>query len=140
MEQILVAELNLIESNERVEEGMKESSWHLQGVPGTQRQINAVATSKPIPRKDATPKKEKGCVKHSCMGSANMDPIVGTYMMKRQRRSLKRKGPEKRKPRHLVTSSISREVAEMATNVNSFMSKSQSKSQEEELTQNQWCQ
>ena len=37
MERFLVAELNLIESNERVEEGVKESTWHLQGVPDVPR-------------------------------------------------------------------------------------------------------
>ena len=39
IELFLLTELNVIESNEMVEEGMKESSWHLQTVPG---QINAV--------------------------------------------------------------------------------------------------
>ena len=60
MEEFLVSELNLIESNERVEESMRESSWHLQEVPGT-RQINAVATSKPPTgnEKPPPPKKKK---------------------------------------------------------------------------------
>ena len=39
IEQFLVAELNFIESNEMVEEGMKDNAWHLQEVPG---RINAV--------------------------------------------------------------------------------------------------
>jgi len=51
----LVAELNIIESNERVEEGMKESAWHLQEVPGVPGRINAI-----LPGKVPSQEKEKG--------------------------------------------------------------------------------
>ena len=42
-ESFLLAELNVIEFNEMVEEGMKESSWNLQPVPG---QIRALQRDK----------------------------------------------------------------------------------------------
>jgi len=66
MERFLVSELNLIESNERVEEGMKESTWHLQEVPGAQRQINAIT-----PGNQPAPPAKEGICKNFIRGKCN---------------------------------------------------------------------
>ena len=61
IEQFLVAELNFIESNEMVEEGMKDSAWHLQEVPG---RINAVMQDGPVsPKTSPKGDPKKVCTK-----------------------------------------------------------------------------
>ena len=72
LESFLLTELNVIESNEMVEEGMKESSWHLQQVPGQIRALQGgKGTSSASGGQEAGPQGDKkglcfGFVKGNC--------------------------------------------------------------------------